>query len=175
MEKFAIPFKAGLFAGLVLIAYTTLTYLLDANILNPGLAILTIVVTYGAIIAAAVIATNQMRDHTLGGKVDYLTALIACFITLTLAQYLHLLFSTYLFQSFDPEFMPRKIDAMLDSLARMGVADEQMDKVIKKLDEQSDPMKNFMKNLWIAPLVSLVLGALIALFIKKDKTKPELV
>ncbi len=170
MKQFSIPLKAGLLAGFLLIAYTVILYALDVNIFNISFSILNGIIIYGVMITAAAMGVNKMRDLEFGGKITYLQGLFGGFIALLAALYLSAFFGYFLYGIFDPDYMINKMDTFLYSLERMGLDDEAIEQVIKRMEKQIDPDYSLLQSLWLSPVISLVLGAIIALFIKKDKT-----
>lgn len=170
MKEFSIPLKAGLLAGFLLIAYTVILYALDVNIFNFVFSIINGLIVYGVMIAAAAIGLSKMRDQDLSGKITYLQALIGGFISLLVALYLSALFGYFLYGIFDPDYMVNKMDAFLYSLERMGLDEASIEQVIERMEKQINPDYSLRQSLWLSPVISLVLGAIIALFIKKDKT-----
>jgi hypothetical protein len=170
MNKLGFPIKAGLLAGFILIAFSIIMYALDTNILGFGMSMLNLFVSFAILIVAALMGTAKMRDIDYNFKINYLQALIGCFVTLLLAMYITGIFSYVLNGIIDPDYMPRKVDGMLDSYERLGVPEEALDEIITKMETQIDPAKQLIRSLWVSPLVALGLSALLALFVKKDKT-----
>lgn len=170
MNTIGYPLKAGLLAGFILIAFSVIMYALDTNILGFGMSMLNMVITFAVLIVAALMGAAKMRDIDYNFKINYLQALIGCFVTLLVAMYITGIFSYVLNGIIDPDYMPRKVDGMLDSYERLGVPEEALDEIITKMETQIDPAKQLIQSLWVSPLVSLGLGALLALFVKKDNT-----
>ncbi len=170
MKTFQFPFKAGLVAGLILIVYSAILYAFDVNIFHWAFSIVNGLITFAIMIIAAVIGTNKMRDIEMGKKISYLPAWLGCIIALLAAMWLNAVFNYVLNTWVDPDYMPRMIDKMIYSLEGMGLGDADIDKILDRIEGQINPTKSLISSLWISPLVSIVLGAIIAAFIKKDKT-----
>lgn len=64
--------------------------------------------------------------------------------------------------------MTKQLDNFIYSMEGK-VPEESLDTMIDTMKESMDPMKAFIKSLWMMPLISIVLGAILALFVKKDK------
>ncbi len=169
MIPFEKPIKFGLIAGLILVTYSVILYAFDVSIFNPIFSILNLLVTFGLMIFFAIFTMNKLRDQDFDGKFTYLQAFIAGVIVLLIAFYLSNIFSYLLSAIIDPEYMPRKLDEMVASLEGK-VPEETIDEIIEKIQENTDPLKNFVKSLWMSPLIAIGLGAILALFVKKDKT-----
>lgn len=169
MITFDKPVKFGLIGGLALITFSVLLYAMDVSIFNPVFAIVNILVNFGVIIFLAVLAINKMRDADFGGKISYIQALIAGFITLLIASYI-LTFFTYILNGvIDPEYMPRIVDDFLLNMEGK-VPEETFEELMNTMNESIDPMKNLLKSLWITPITAIVISAIVSIFVTKNTT-----
>jgi len=73
----------------------------------------------------------------------------------------------------DPEYMPRKLDEMVASLEGK-VPEDAINDIIAKVEDNTDAVKNAIRSIWLSPLIAIGLSAILALFIKKDKTADPL-
>jgi hypothetical protein len=169
MITFDKPVKFGLIGGLALITFSVLMYAMDVSIFNPVFAIVNILVNFGVIIFLAVLAINKMRDADFGGKISYIQALIAGFITLLIASYI-LTFFTYILNGvIDPEYMPRIVDDFLLNMEGK-VPEETFEELMNTMNESIDPMKSLLKSLWITPITAIVISAIVSIFVTKNTT-----
>ena len=88
MKNFQISVKFGLITGIVLILYSVILYLTNANIFSPMVSITSMLVNFVFLIVMAVIAMNKTRDEVFGGKISYLNALLAGFILMIVSAIL---------------------------------------------------------------------------------------
>lgn len=173
MIPFEKPMKFGLITGLILVTYSVVLYAFDVSIFNPIFSILNLLVTFGVMIFFAVFTMNKLRDSDFDGKFTYIQALLAGAVVLLIGLYLSAIFNYLLSAMIDPEYMPRKLDEMIVSLEGK-VPEEALDEIITKIEENTDPVKNLIKSIWMSPLIAIGLGAILALFVKKDKTASPL-
>jgi hypothetical protein len=167
MITFDKPVKFGLIGGLALITFSVLMYAMDVSIFNPMFAIVNILVSYGVIIFLAVLAINKMRDADFGGKISYIQALIAGFVTLLIASYLAAIFDYVLHGVIDPEYMPRLVDDFLLNMEGK-VPEETFEELMNSMSESQNPMKNLLKAVWVTPIIAIVISAIVSIFVKKN-------
>lgn len=164
------PLKFGLISGFVLIIYNVLLYALDIDIFSIVFSLVNALLFFGLMIAFAVIGVNKMRDEDLDKKISYLQAAVGSFVILLISLYLANIFSYILNGQIDPAYLPGKMDGFVSNMEGK-VTEEQLNDMIKGLEENLDPAKAIIKSIWMSPLISAVIAAIIAAFIKKDKTE----
>ncbi|MCC7317408.1 MAG: DUF4199 domain-containing protein [Bacteroidales bacterium] len=169
MAPLHVALKHGLITGLALIAYTVVMYVLDMNLFSPVYAILNGLITFGLMIFMAVWAINKTRDTMLLGKINFLQAWLVGAVALVVAFFINSIFSVILNEYIDPSYMTKQLDNFIYSMEGK-VPEETLETMIDSMEENMDPMKAFIKGLWMTPLISIVLGAILALFVKKDKS-----
>lgn len=169
MVPFNQAVKFGFILGLILLAYTVVLYAVDANLFSISFSIINGLFTFGLMIIIAIMAINKTRDVELAGKITYVQALLIGVGVLVISGYLNNFFAYILNGYVDTEYMLRQSDNMITSLEGK-VPDESLDQMVDKFKENLDPVKNLVKSLWITPIMALVISAIIAAFIKKDKT-----
>ncbi|HPE42649.1 MAG TPA: DUF4199 domain-containing protein [Bacteroidales bacterium] len=169
MIPFEKPIKYGLITGLILVVISVLIYALDLSAFNPMIGFALVIVNFGLTIFMMVIAANKMRDEDLNKKVSYLQVLIAGFVVVLIAMYLNAIYAYLQNGVIDPEYMPRKVDDFLLSMEGK-VPEEAMESMIEGFEDSMNAGKVLVKNLWISPIIALVLSAIVSIFIKKDKT-----
>lgn len=169
MKNFSIAIKFGLFTGLILIAYSIIIYVADVSMANTGIAILSSLITFGILIAMAVIGINKTRDGLLMGKITFVQAFLAGVVIIVIANYLSAAYSAFFNTVIDPEYMVRQMDDVIANLEGK-LPEDTLDTMIERLEKNMDPNKIFIRSLWMSPIVASVISAIIALVVKKDKT-----
>lgn len=166
MITFDKPLKYGLIGGLALVTYAVLMYAMDVSVLNPIFAFTNVIITFGVTITLAVMAINKMRVNDFGGTITYLQALIAGFVVILVAFYVYNIFDYLLNGLIDPENLPRKVDDFLLTMEGK-VPEETFDELVNTLSKNIDPMKNFVKSLWVNPLMAIGISAIVSIFVRK--------
>jgi hypothetical protein len=162
------PIKTGVITGIILVLYTALIYAFDINVYTFGLSILNGLIILAIVVIAAYLGVKQMRDKDLNGSIKYLQALVGGFVVLLIAFYINNLFSFILNGYIDPEYMPAKMDQMITNFEGM-MPEEAIDEMAEKMEENLDPKNNFLKSLWMSPIFALIISAIIALVVKRNK------
>lgn len=165
--------KFGLISGLILIAYSVILYVADINIFAIAFSIVNGLIMFGVMIFFTIMAINKTRDLQLEGKITFLQSLIAGFVVLLVSGYISNIFSYLLNAVIDPEYMTRQIDNFIYAWEGK-MPEDALDQTIQKIEEGIDPVKAFLKNLYITPISALIVSAIISIFIKKDKTSDSL-
>jgi len=169
MKNFSIAFRYGLIAGVILVAYSIITYIANISMANTGIAILSSLITFGVLIAMAVIGVNKTRDILFNGKFSFLQAFLAGAVIIIIANYISASYSLLFNTMVDPDYMARQMDDVIVNLEGK-LPEDAMDKMIESLEKNLDPMKIFIRSLWMSPIIATVISAIIALVVKKDKT-----
>jgi hypothetical protein len=170
MIPFQKPVKFGLISGFILIIYNVLLYALDIDIFSIAFSLVNGILYFGFMIALAVIGVNKMRDEDLEKKITYIQAFLGSFVILLISLYLTSIFSYILNGFIDTAYFPNKMDGFIANMEGK-ISEEQLNDIVKGLEESLDPVKAIIKSIWMSPLIALVVGAIIAAFIKKDKTE----
>lgn len=166
------PIKTGVIIGVVLIFMNALVYAFDINVYTFGLSILYGLVVLGIIVAATIIGVKKMRDKDLNGSISFAQAFVGGFVLLIITLYLSNLFSFILNGYIDPEYLPAKMDQMISGFEGI-MPEDAVDEIAAKMEENLDPRKTFIKNLWINPIMAAVISAIIALILKRKKVDEQ--
>jgi len=167
------PVKIGFVAGIILIVYSTILYAFDIDIYDIAFSIVNGIIIFGLLIFTAIMGMKKMRDIALAGKITYLQAFVGGFVVFFIALYLSNIFGFILNGYIDPEYLPSKMDGLISKMEDM-MPEEALDKMISNMEENLDPMKVFIKSLWLSPVIAIGLSAILALFVKKDTTSANL-
>jgi len=169
MNNFQISVKFGLITGIVLILYAVILYLTNANIFSPMVSITSMLVNFVFLIVMAVIAMNKTRDEVFGGKITFANALLAGFVLMIVSGYLGALYNYVFATAIDPNYLPGQLSNFVDSMEGK-LPEEALEKMIESMEENTDPSRTLIRSAWITPVFALVVSAIAAAFIKKDKT-----
>jgi len=161
--------KFGFITGLALIAYTVTLYVANVNLFATVFSIVNGLITFGGMIFMTVFAINKTRDLMLSGKITFLQSFIVGFVTLIIMSYINSLFSFVLNEYIDPTYMTAQLDNFIAGMEGK-VPEETLETIIESMEANLDPTKGLIKGLWITPLASIGISAIISLFIKKDIT-----
>lgn len=169
MKNFQISVKFGLITGIVLILYSVILYLTNANIFSPMVSITSMLVNFVFLIVMAVIAMNKTRDEVFGGKITFANALLAGFVLMIVSGYLGALYNYLFATAIDPGYISGQLSNFVDSMDGK-IPEEALEKMIESMEENTDPSRTLIRSAWITPVFALVVSAIAAAFIKKDKT-----
>lgn len=165
--------KFGLISGLILITYAVVLYAFDINIFGIAFSIINGLISFGLMILFTVIGINKTRNIQLSGKITYIQAVIAGFVVLLISGYLNSIFSYFLQEVIDPEYIARQIDNFFYTWEGK-MPEEALEQTITKLEEQMNPKDAFLKSLYYNPIFAIILALIVSIFIKKDTTSDSL-
>ena len=163
--KNSLPY--GLIMGGIFIVISLLLYIADVNIFSIWFGIVNFLVMMIAIPAIfTILGTNNLRlKHAEEKRINYLEALISCFIILFIGFLLSGIYS-WIFNSFiDPEYMKHNVEKFAEMLQGYNMPQD-------KIDEQ---VANMEKNIGIgrqlisSAIVCVVLSLIMALIVRKKE------
>ncbi len=158
--------KYGVISGLILIAISTALYASGASNFEMMAIIANGLVTYGVIIFFTIYSIKKTRDLEFGGSISYIQALIVGFVMLLISGYLGNLFSFILTNYIDPDYMLQQIDNFVDAWEGK-MPEDMLDETVAKMEASMDPVKNFFRSLYVTPITSLIISAIVSLFGRK--------
>jgi hypothetical protein len=170
MIPYQIPVKFGLISAFVMIIFTVIMYVLGINMFSIAFSLISAVVIFGLLITITVIGVNKLRDEDLGKRITYLQALLGGAIILSISMYISSIFSYLLNGIIDPEYLSNMAEDAIIKYEDMNLPEEQLNDIKLKFKEATDATAAIIKSIWMSPLVAIIISAIIALFIKKDKT-----
>lgn len=109
-----------------------------------------------------------------GGFISFKDIFGAIFIMMLISSFIYFIYSFIYFKFIDPEFIDKMKNGTLTWMEKMKVSEDQLEKTIKKFDDQAAESKNFSfgKNV-IGFLSNVVLnslfGLIVAAIVKKNK------
>lgn len=159
--------KYGLITGMVFIAYTVLLYVANMNLFSPSFAVINGLVTFGLMIFMLIFTMRKTRDLELGGKINFKQAFLVGFVMILIASYMNSFFSFALNEYIDPEYMARQVENFEATMDGKFPA-EQLETMVDSILDNANATKGLIRSLWVKPITSAFLSAVIALFVKKS-------
>jgi hypothetical protein len=121
----------GVIAGIVLIIYSVILYILDLTFVKPVL--LGQVVGTVFVIVMMLLGTKNLRDKMMHGSISYGKAFLSAFLIGFVALIISLLFSNLLSYVIDPGLQQKGMDYMAEKWMSSGrFSEEQIDLMIEQ-------------------------------------------
>ncbi len=158
----------GIIAGVILILIGVLYYILDVNIFQFTMMAVSFLVNFGIIIVLMVIGIKAYRDKSLGGKIDYAKSFLSGLLICTFAMVLSGLFNFVFYNYFDPDYMPKMLDNMVEMFENLNMSEEQIDLAIARSEKNMKPINQLISTLYTGPIAGVILSLIVSIFIKKE-------
>lgn len=164
--------QTGIILGFTSIIFYLGAYIIDVSYIVNWKFGLTLYIIY---LILAIILGRKYRSE-IGGYMSYGEAFKFSFFAFTVSGVIAILFNIVLYNVIDPELPANLTKIMIETQEQMfsslGVSDDILDEAILKLEE--DVPKQYttigqLKSSWVVLIFALILGAISALFIKKNK------
>ena len=164
--KNALPY--GLILGGIFVVLSLLLYIADVNIFSIWFSILNFLVVMIALpVTMVILGTNNLRlKHSPDRKINYLEALINCFIILFIGFFISVLYSYVFNQWIDPEYMKHNIGKFTEMMQGYNVPQETIDEQVAKMEGNMGIGKQIIFSVGITVVLSLILALIVR---KKDK------
>jgi len=162
-----ISVKYGFIVGICYIAFTTIIYVFDISMFSVFFGIFSFLFTFGLIIILTVFSINETKKKILNGSISYLECLIAGFITGVIAFYISGAFNYILYGLIDKDYIPQQIEKFAEMLQNYNLDESKIQEQVQKMSDKMQPLKQFTTSLYSSPIISLVISAIISIFIKK--------
>lgn len=170
MKNFQTPVKYGFFTGLILIFYAIILYLTNANLFSPLVSLFSMLINFVLLVVMAVLAVRTTRDKVFEGKITYASAFFAGFLVMLISGYLGALYNYTFATTIDPGYFETQLSNFIENMEGR-LPEEALDKMIESVEENMNPSRTLMRSAWTTPVFAVVVSAIIAAVIKKDKTK----
>ena len=164
--KNALPY--GLILGGIFVVLSLLMYIADVNIFSIWFSILNFLVLMIALPTTMVIlGTNNLRIKLMPERrINYLQALLSCFIVLFIGFFISVLYS-YVFNNWiDPEYMKHNIEKFTEMMQGYNVPQETIDEQVSKMEGNMGIGRQIVFSAGICVVLSLILALIVR---KKDK------
>jgi hypothetical protein len=158
----------GLILGGIFVVLSLLTYIADVNIFSIWFSILNFLVVMIAIpVTMVILGTNNLRVKFMPEKkINYLQALISCFIIFFIGFFISVLYS-YIFNHWiDTEYMTHNIEKFTEMMQGYNLPQEQIDKQVAKMEGNMGIGKQIIFSTGVCVVLSLIMALIIR---KKDK------
>ncbi len=166
--------KNGLIAGGLMILFSIIIYVLNINMFSVVFSIIMFLVTFGIMITFMVLSMNYYKRKILGGEINYWQCFFAGLAMAITAMWLSSIFNYLFYGFFDTEYMPKQMDKFTEMLQGYGMPEDKLREQVLKVQERMNPLKQFISNLYMMPIISAVLSFIVAAFIKKnDNATPQ--
>jgi len=169
-----ISLKNGLITGGLMILFSVIIYVFDINMFSIWFGILTFLITFGLLIGFLIMTMNQYKRKILEGRITYWQCFFSGLVMAVVAMWISGIFNYLFYGIFDTAYMPKQVDRFAEMMQGYGLPEDKLQEQVLNMQEKMNPLKQFISNLYIAPLVSAVLSFIIAAFIKKnDEAFPQ--
>jgi hypothetical protein len=170
VSKYAIAIRYGLMTGFISMFLTTINflYLLKINyiafLIGGFLMFVVPIIFYG------IVGLKQRK--ILGGFISIRDAFQAIFIVILISMTINTIYGLIYNHFIDPDFINRMKDSMIDFFGSLKMPEEQLDEIMKKVDEATasvtKPSKIFFSYAQ-GIIFQSIFGFIVALIIKKER------
>jgi hypothetical protein len=164
--KNALPY--GLILGGIFVVLSLLMYIADVNMFSIWFSILNFLVVMIAVpVTMVILGTNNLRLKFMPEKkINYLEALLSCFIILFIGFFISVLYS-YIFNHWiDPEYIKNNIGKFTEMMQGYNVPQETIDEQVAKMEDNMGIGRQIVFSVGITVVLSLILALIVR---KKDK------
>lgn len=156
----------GLVLGLIYIVIVTITFQFATNIVMSGLTRFAGYVIYLVILGFMLAGIRKAN----GGYIELREAFGAAFVTFFVAGLLSFAYQQLYVYVIDPGFTDRVINASIAALEQKNIPDDQMDKMIERIEESKKVTAGGVVMGFLAGIiVDCLFGLLVSLIIKKPR------
>jgi len=161
--------RYGLMIAALQIVLSLVLYLIDFNPFKPGSSIINLFLTLLISIVVLRAGLIKYRQVNFEGRISYGQLFIAGALILLVSSVVGSLFSYLFYQVYEPDLMMRYAQEMLDSYVGR-IPEQQFDMMEERIMKNLEPGRQLMSMLINIPVSSIVISAIVSLFIKKDTT-----
>ena len=169
--KNALPY--GLILGGIFVVLSLLMYIADVNMFSIWFSIINFLVVMIALpVTMVILGTNNLRMKLMPErKINYLQALLSCFIILFIGFLISVLYS-YIFNHWiDPEYMKHNIEKFTEMMQGYNVPQETIDKQVAKMEGNLGIGRQIIFSAGVCVVLSLIMALIVR---KKDKEKDNI-
>ncbi|MEJ2594285.1 MAG: DUF4199 domain-containing protein [bacterium] len=164
----------GLLAAAVLFILGLIYYVMELSFFNFVFLGISVVITFGILIAFSVFGTRSYREKLLGGKINYGKKLLSVFLIILLGLVVSSILNFAFYELVDPDYMARQADEFMISMEERGMSDAQLQQIEEQFKEGGlSPADQLVNGLKWMPVMALVISLIVAATIKSDTTLPK--
>jgi hypothetical protein len=164
--KNALPY--GLILGGIFVVLSLLMYIADVNMFSIWFSILNFLIIMIALpVTLVILGTNNLRTKLMPDKtINYMQALISCFIILFIGFTISILYSFIFNHWIDPEYMKHNIGKFTEMMQKYNVPQETIDEQVEKLEGNMGISRQIIFSAGTCVVLSLILALIVR---KKEK------
>ncbi len=168
--------KQGVIGGLILSAFTVLIYTFNVNTFSVVMGLITFLITWGTMIIFGYRSAAAYRSETDLPRIPYWVGLVSIFGAVLTMIYISAIFSLILHTVIDPGYaaeLIREYQEMIYNNSR--IPDTMKQELIMQAELSFEPVKQFTSSLTGGILISLLIAAIMAFFVRKNPKYKEII
>jgi TM2 domain-containing membrane protein YozV len=168
-------FSSGLILGVILILYSMVLYVFEANVLSIGFGILNFVISIALFVVVMLLAGKSVRRIHLGGYMAYKDAFVFTLVVGITGTVLYAIFTYFYYAFADLSYLQNQVDEFLFDMQQRGLNESQLQDLKKQMEEQfsATPIKQASNSLLYNSITTVVLALLVSIFVKQNKPDYE--
>lgn len=167
--------SSGIIAGTLLILYSMILYVLEANVFNFGFGILNFAISAGIFVSVMLIAGKSLRTVHFGGYMSYKDAFIFTLLLGITATLLYALYNYFYYAFADLSYLQSQIAEFLFTMEQRGLTEAQLSDLEEKMRKQfaAPPLKQAWNSFIYNSIMVVVLALLVSIFVKQNRPDYE--
>ena len=167
----------GLITGGLFILFQLIVYIFSIELFSPVFGIISFLLTLGILLFGFIYGTSRFREKHMGGVIKFSRSFISCLIIGVVSSLLLAIYN-YLFYAF---YEPGLLESMAEKYIEMfadnpNIPEEQVEVMAESIISRMKPLPMALGTVLNTSIMSVVLGLIAALFIrKKDKSGDQVV
>jgi hypothetical protein len=163
--KNALPY--GLILGGLFVVFSLLVYIAGINMFSIWFSILNFLILIAFTATMAILGTNNLRVKLFTDrKINYLQALLSCFIILFIGFFIQVLYNYVFTHWIDPEFTKHSIEKVSEMLQGYNLPQDKIDEQLVKAEQNQGLGHQIIYSLGACIVLSLIMALIVR---KKDK------
>ena len=170
--KHAVIF--GLMMAGAFILFDLLNYTFDFAGMGWVMSILTLFITIAILAVFYIWAGRSYRNKFGDGYLTYGRAFMICLIMVVASTLVMALYTYLFYYFFDPQRAANSAQQAIQAIQdNANIPDERKESIIKRMTEGFTPFRMVISSLTSAPIFSIVVGSIVALFMRKREKISE--
>jgi len=163
-----ISLKNALILGGIFILFSVMVYVLDINMFSIMFSIVYFLIIFGTTVFFMVKSMNYYKRNLLDGKITYLQCFLTGFVMSVVAMWIAAIFGYIMYGLIDTEYMPKQIDKFAEMLQGYNMPADKIEEQLLKVQDKMNPVKQIISSLYMSPIASAIIAAIVSIFIKKN-------